>query len=83
MLTIEYAKNPKFNSEDKKQIYLVVKFAEFDEELPFNATSFDSMPYGVELYERALSGEFGEVAAFVPPAPNAQMQPISQGAQTL
>jgi hypothetical protein len=64
MLIIEYAKNPKYNSEDQKQIFLIVKFAEFSEELPFTATEFDTEAHGVELYNRAIAGEFGTILPF-------------------
>lgn len=65
MFTLEYAKNPKWNSDDGQQIYLDVKFAEINEELPFNATSFDCEEHGRDLFERAKAGEFGEVAPYV------------------
>lgn len=81
MLTIEYAKNPMWNSADEQQIYIEVKFAEFSEELPFNASAFDSEPHGVELYNRAKAGEFGKIAPFVPP--EEATQPTVEGAQTL
>ena len=70
MLTIQYAKDPIYASEDGRVISLVVKFVEFSEEMPFGATPFDPMPYGVELYNRAVAGEFGHVAPYVaPPSP--------------
>ena len=81
MLTVQYAKNPVWNSETGEDIVLLVKFEEFEEELPFTATSFDSMSYGVELYNRAKAGEFGEVAPFISPKDYAQ--PTVEGAQTL
>lgn len=86
MFTLEYAKNPVFMSESGDAINLVVKFAEFNEELPFSATSFDPMEHGRDLHTRALAGEFGEVAAYVPPAVNesgqaTQSQPSTNGAQ--
>lgn len=81
MFTIEYAKDPVFSSNDGQQVSLTVKFEEFSEELPFNATSFDSMPYGVDLWRRAVTGEFGEIAPFVPP--DNGPQPTVEGAQTL
>lgn len=85
MLTVEYAKDPAWNSDDGQQILLTVKFEEFNEEMPFNATSFDPMPYGVDLYNRAKAGEFGVVAPYVPlvSVSAAQDQPQTQGAQTL
>lgn len=67
MLTIENAKNPIFSDKEKSMISLDVKFKEFDAEIPFTASPFDKMPYGVELYERSVSGEFGEIADYVPP----------------
>ena len=67
MFTLQYAKNPIWNSDDGQQIHLTVKWEEFNEEHPFNACSFDSMPHGVDLYNRAKTGEFGEIAPYVPP----------------
>jgi hypothetical protein len=69
MLTIQYAKNPAYSSADGQNIYLLVKFYEFAEEMPFGATPYDPMSYGVELYNRALAGEFGPIAPYVPPSP--------------
>jgi len=78
MLTIEYAKNPVYASADGQVIDLRVKFYEFAEEIGFGATSFDTMPYGVELYNNAVAGLYGPIAPFVPP-----LQPITSGTQTL
>lgn len=67
MLTIQYAKDPKYNSFDNGSIFLIVKFVEFAEELPFNATPYDPEPWGVELYNNAQAGQYGPVAPYVPP----------------
>jgi hypothetical protein len=85
MFTLEYAKNPIFSTDDGKSIFLVVKWEEFNEEHSFSATSFDSMPHGVELYNRAISGEFGPVGpfVFVPAVERGVNQPTTTGAQTL
>ena len=83
MLTIEYAKNPTYSSEDEQNIYLIVKFYEFAEEVPFGATPFDPMPHGVELYNKAKAGEFGPVAPYVPPNTPAPDQPVTFGTQSL
>lgn len=70
MLTIQYAKDPVYSSEDGQIIDLAVKFVEFAEEMHFGATPYDPMPYGVELYNRAVAGEFGPIAPYVaPPSP--------------
>ena len=83
MLTIEYAKNPVYSCPNGQTINLIVKFNEFTEEMGFGATSFDPMPYGVELYNRAKAGEFGPVAPYVPPNTPAPDQPVTSGTQTL
>jgi hypothetical protein len=67
MFTLEYAKDPVYISADGQQIVLTVKWEEFNEEMPFNATSFDTEAHGVDLYNRAKAGEFGEVAPYVAP----------------
>jgi len=72
MFTLKYAKNPVWGSDDGQQIQLIVRFEEIDEDLPFNATSYDCEPHGVDLYNRAKAGEFGEVAPYVPPTTETQ-----------
>lgn len=67
MFTLQYAKDPIWNSDDGQQILLTVKWEEFNEEMPFGATSFDPEPYGVDLFNRAVAGEFGVVAPYVAP----------------
>lgn len=81
MLTIQSATNPVYANAEGTCIALDVKFAEFDAVMPFGATPHDPMPYGAELFARALNGEFGTIAPYV--APPELGQPISQGAQTL
>jgi hypothetical protein len=83
MLTIESATNPIYANAEGTCISLQVKFAEFDEAMPFGATPFDPMPYGVELFNRAVAGEFGAIGAYTPAPIPAETQPTTQGAQTL
>jgi len=67
MFTLEYAKNPVYNNEEGTAIFLIVKWEEFNEEMPFSAWYYDVEPWGVDLYNRAKAGEFGEVAPYVVP----------------
>lgn len=67
MLDIQYASNPVYANEQNTRIDLQVKFAQFNEVLPFTATPDDPMPYGIVLYNRAVAGEFGTIAPYVPP----------------
>lgn len=75
MLTIEYAKDPFYNDPDNVTVFLTVKFVEIADELPFTATPYDDMPYGVELYTNAKNGDYGVVKSweenphYVPPTP--------------
>lgn len=82
MLTVESVSNPIYSSEDGTCIVLQVKFEEFDEVHSFGATPYDAMPYGVELYNRAIAGEFGSIAPF-PVHAATESQPVVSGAQTL
>ena len=84
MLTVEYARNPVYATEAGDCISLIVKFYEMAEELPFGATPYDDMTYGVELYYNAQAGMYGPVGPYVPPPkPTADEQPTTTGAQTL
>jgi len=67
MFTFEYAKDPIYADNTGNAIFLFVKWAEFNEEHPFNATNYDTEQHGVDLYNRAVAGEFGVVAPYVPP----------------
>ena len=67
MFTLKYAKDPIWNDDTGQAILLTVRFEEINEDLPFTATSYDSEPHGVDLYNRAKAGEFGVVAPYVVP----------------
>ena len=83
MLTFESAHSPAYAAEDGSCISLMVKFAEFNEELPFGATNHDPHDHGRNIYERAVDGEFGPIAAFVASPVSANNQPSTQGSQDL
>lgn len=67
MFTIQYAKAQNYNNLEHTEINLIVKFEEFNEELPFLAMTTDPEPHGRELFARANAGEFGEVRPYVVP----------------
>ncbi len=81
-LTVVSAHSPEYNDDTGNAIFLYVKFAEFEEELPFTATTYDPMDYGRQIYADAVAGKYGFVAPYVPPEP-APNQPVVSGAQTL
>lgn len=62
--TVVSARDPRWADQAHTAIVLFVVFAGTKAiygEMPFAASPNDPEPHGVELYERALSGEFGEV----------------------
>jgi hypothetical protein len=78
MLTIQYAKDPVWSTpEQNNAIHLIVKFEEFNEELPFVAASYDPMPYGVQLFNNAIAGEYGSIAPYVVPTPTAEQNKLT------
>jgi hypothetical protein len=81
MFTLQYVKNPIWNDNSGQSIFLIVKWTEFNKEMPFAATSYDPMPHGVDLYNRAKAGEFGAIAPYV--APVVEEQPSTTGSQDL
>jgi len=83
MFTLEYAKDPVYSDNTGNSIALTVKWVEFNEELPFGATSFDDMAHGRDLYNRAKAGEFGVVAPYPDPQVATEEQPRTTGSQDL
>lgn len=60
--------NPRYSSPNNATIDMEVKFEDFDEVMPFTANPNDVMPHGRELYQRAVAGDFGEVAPYTGPS---------------
>jgi len=70
MFNIERAHSPRYTASGT--IDLIVKFSGFAEEMPFHATPDDPVPHGAQLYNNALAGAYGPVAAYAPPPPPAE-----------
>jgi len=67
--TVNAARNPKWADKEQTSIDLEVDFDELDEEyVEFNAHPNDIVSWGPDLYNRAIAGEFGDIAAYQPPA---------------
>lgn len=68
--TVNDARNPRWDDPDHTKLVLEVDFDELDEVyVEFCASPDDSQSYGVDLYNRAIAGEFGEISAYVAPNP--------------
>lgn len=72
--TINDVRNPVWADYNQTAVNLEVDFDELDEEyVAFTASPTDSMDYGVDLYNRAIAGEFGDIADWpVPPNPTSE-----------
>lgn len=68
-ITYTNARNPQWGNASQTYIDLEVNFDHLPEEyVPFTANPLDTMAHGVEIYNRAVAGDFGAVAAYTPPA---------------
>lgn len=63
------ATSPAYASADGSVINLTVLFEDFEGPVPFTASALDTQPHGAELFQRAVDGDFGPVAAYGAPAP--------------
>ncbi|MBP0942081.1 phage tail protein [Pseudomonas alliivorans] len=64
MNTLLSARDPRWSDLAHTSIVLSVVFEETKDiygEIPFAASAYDSEPHGVDLFNRAVAGEFGEV----------------------
>ena len=67
-MKLEYAKSPIWVNYSHTMIDLTIKVEGISEEMPFTASLDDVEPHGVAVFKSAVAGEFGEVAAYTPPA---------------
>lgn len=69
MFEVINAENPRFVESDQSVIVLNVQFSHLPAPVEFAASMHDIEVHGREIYVRALAGEFGLVAEYVPPTP--------------
>lgn len=67
-ITYTNARNPKWANAAQNVIDIEVNFDHLGEEyVGFAANPLDPEPHGVEIYNRAVAGDFGTIAAYTPP----------------
>ncbi|MCY1439113.1 Caudovirales tail fiber assembly protein, lambda gpK [compost metagenome] len=66
--------SPRWANAEHTAINLALVIEELGE-IPFTATPDDSTDYGPEIFQRAVAGEFGEIAAYAPPSDAALLPP--------
>ncbi len=86
-MIVESLKNPQWMNAEHTLIDAVVKFDRFPYEIPFTANQNDIEEHGRALFAAIQSGEYGEIAAYIPPPEpvplTLEQQPTVDGAQTL
>lgn len=60
--------SPVWANEAKTFINLKVSIEGYEGEHGFSASASDSMPHGVELFNDAVAGVFGEIGDYIPPS---------------
>ena len=69
MYTVESITNIVYRTEDRQHINCKIKFAEFNEVMPFTANATDPEEHGVSIYNDIVSGKYGAIGDYVPPPP--------------
>jgi len=68
-ITYTNARNPKWGDIEQTVIEIEVNFDHLNEEyVLFSANPMDTATHGVEIYNRAVAGDFGAIADYTPPA---------------
>jgi len=72
---------------EHSSITCMVKFDQFAEAVPFGANPNDMYDHTKEIYARAVAGDFGAIAEYIPPPPPppapVEEQPITTGTEEL
>lgn len=64
-MEITNIKNPQWSNVDHTMIDVTATFSDLPEsEVRFTASPADTAVYGPDIYQRALNGEFGDIAEF-------------------
>jgi hypothetical protein len=69
MFTVEYVKDLVWCDADHTFFSCVVKYEEFNEEMPCGVNSVDSYAHIQEIWTKANAGEYGVISEYVPPPP--------------
>lgn len=68
-IELEYVINPAWCNDAHTAINMSAKFSHQDVFVPFTATLDDTEAHGRITFARVASGEFGDIAPYIPPTP--------------
>lgn len=85
MFTIEYVKNLRWANAENTAFDCVVKYAEFNEEMPSGINGIDPYAHIQEIWTKGNAGEYGVIAKYIPPpvVEIPENQPTTEGTQEL
>jgi hypothetical protein len=90
MFTIQSVKNLQWDNLEHTSFSCLVKYAEFNEEMPSGINAIDTYEHIQEIWTKANAGEYGVIAEYetpeIPPIPEsapAEEQPTTTGTQEL
>jgi hypothetical protein len=90
MFTIQYVKNLKWENAEHTFFSCVVKYEEFNEEMPAGINGTDQYAHINEIWTKGIAGEYGVIAEYeppeIPPIPDpapTKDQPSTEGTQEL
>jgi hypothetical protein len=66
-LTVEYVKNLKWANQEHTIFDCIVKYKEFDEEHPSGINPNDKYDHILEVWNKAINGDYGVIEAYEPP----------------
>ena len=83
MFTLEDVKNLIWENAEHTLFSCQAKFTEIGDFMPISADANDPYPHIQNLWQKATSGEFGQIAEFIPTNIATKPQPEATGVQTL
>ena len=87
MFTIEYVKDLQWDNPEHTFFICVVKYAEFNEEVPAGINATDPYAHIHEIWTKGIAGEYGPIAEYVEPIQEgvqpASDQPSASGVQEI
>jgi len=67
MFTIQYVKDLQWDNAEHTMFDCVVKYEEFNEEMPATVTATDPYAHIHEIWTKGIAGEYGVIAEYLPP----------------
>lgn len=80
MFTVEYAKNLQWENAEHTAFSCIVKYEEFNVEVPTGINSIDQYAHIQEIWIKGNAGEYGDIAEYVYSVVDTTLQTTSQEA---